>query len=240
MKLQHYISKTIQEYPTLFKGITYKKSRLNVLEQTFLSLGNEVELAHTKEEKKGGYYTETQCRKYAGKYQRIYDKPYGKETYKQIPDDYFKKPIFEEILNIYDNTTHKVELKVDYDFIPYPLSTVSNLHILYTKNHFIQDDWLQGAIDLAKRVIEFYENFNQYAQYSMNYPKELKAVPTERGEIIKALRSFRNKNPEHDIFQGLPKKEPFDIDKQLNIFEDYRSETLDFMYRFIERYSRNI
>lgn len=81
MHLEDQIKKSISEYPSLFLCKDYEQSKLRVLSFMFLTSSYEVEFAHTKNPKHGGYVTNSKYRKYRGEDVRVYDKPYGKEKY---------------------------------------------------------------------------------------------------------------------------------------------------------------
>lgn len=94
MKLEDYVRKSIWEYPSLYKDVDYAKSRLKVLNQVFFTLGNGLELAHTKDPEKGGYYVHPRSREVNGDWVRCLDKPYGKVGFPPLPADFFDVPIY--------------------------------------------------------------------------------------------------------------------------------------------------
>ena len=55
MKVKDYISKSIQEYPSLYKAATYEESKLLVMNHVFFTNGNGIEFAETENPKEGGY-----------------------------------------------------------------------------------------------------------------------------------------------------------------------------------------
>ena len=82
MKLEDHIKTSIAKYPGLYLHENYEASRLAVLNQIFLVLGNGMEWAHTRTVKTGGYMVSNpRYYKRNGDYIRAYDKPYGVEKY---------------------------------------------------------------------------------------------------------------------------------------------------------------
>ena len=55
MKIADYISKSIQEYPLMYKDVDYEKSKLKVLNHIFFTNGNGLEMAETENPEDGGY-----------------------------------------------------------------------------------------------------------------------------------------------------------------------------------------
>ena len=94
MKLKDFVAKNIWEYPSLFKDVDYEKSEIKVLCQVFFTCGNGMELAHTKDPKKGGYYVSPNNYMRNGEWVRKFDKPYGAEKFPELPADFFKYPIY--------------------------------------------------------------------------------------------------------------------------------------------------
>ena len=86
MKLEARISKSIYEYPDLYKCETYEQSRLKVLEHIFITLGNGFRFANTKDPQKGGYLLDIRS--------KHFDPPYGKEKFATLSDDFFKNKHF--------------------------------------------------------------------------------------------------------------------------------------------------
>ena len=96
MKISDYISKIIQEYPSLYKYKNYEESKLRVLDHVFFTIGNGLEMAETEDKAKGGYIVEPKFKRIKGEDEhiRIKDKPYGKEKYRPIQEEYFKYDIY--------------------------------------------------------------------------------------------------------------------------------------------------
>jgi len=203
MKIADYISKSIQEYPSLYKDVDYEKSKLKVLCQIFFTNGNGLEMAETDNPKEGGYVVEPKHKKYkkTDDWIRIKDKPYGKEKYKPIPDGYFESITYyvyaseHPIETIYrkgkygdDKIYFRYDKKVDsefrqpklykaeslHPFSPYPFSKGFSIACdVFYDGVFLQDDWMQELIILCKRTMEYFNDENQYKNNSY-YPTENK------------------------------------------------------------------
>lgn len=90
MKLNDYISKSIQEFPSLYKDVDFEKSMLKVLDHVFFSIGNGMVFAQPTNPSDGGYITEPRFKTGKnGERKRLPDKPYDAEKYKKIPEGYF-------------------------------------------------------------------------------------------------------------------------------------------------------
>jgi hypothetical protein len=150
MKVKDYISKSIQEYPSLYKSSTYEDSKLLVMNHVFFTNGNGVEFAQTEKPEEGGYCVDPKHKKVKGEWERKIDKPYGKEKSKKIPAGYFDDVIYyvgsmdglkETIVHkgefgykVYYrtaktaekrtlfNTPMLIEAEASYKFHPYPFS----------------------------------------------------------------------------------------------------------------------
>lgn len=189
MKIKDYISKSIQTYPSLFKSNNYEESKLKVLNQIFFVIGNGMEMAWTENPAEGGYVTEPKMKKDRKKdeWVRIYDKPYGKEKFKPIPDSYFEDVVFyvsseSSALEILTNcggyrflarfdkqtavnkyfSPRLVEAKADDAFYPYPFSKGNSIacDVFYNKL-FLQDDWKEELFFLCRRTLQFFEDEEQ-------------------------------------------------------------------------------
>ena len=199
MKVNDYISKHIQEYPSLYKDVDYEKSKLKVLNQVFFVIGNGIEFADTEVPEQGGYAIEPKYKrdKKSDEWIRIKDKPYGKEKCKPLTQEYFDDIIYsitslekpKEIkitktpYDTYvryrfkksDSDIRKpilVEQNSTYDFRPYPFSKNYSLACnVYYNNLFLQDDWMIELIGLCKRALQFYTNETEYINCT-SYPSE--------------------------------------------------------------------
>ena len=203
MKIADYISKCIQEYPSLYKDVDYEKSKLKVLCQIFFTNGNGLKMADTENPKEGGYVVEPKYKKdkKTDNWIRIKDKPYGKEKYKPIPDGYFESIVYyvyaidHPIEIIYRKEQHgddkiyfRYDKKVDnkfrqpklykaeslHQFSPYPFSKEFSIACdVFYDGVFLQEDWMQELIILCKRTLEYFNDKNQYKNYCY-YPTENK------------------------------------------------------------------
>lgn len=99
MYWESYVKECIAKYPLLYKTSDYWRSEHLVANHVFLTLGNGLEWAHVKNPKRGGFLVEPRYRKYRGEYVRIYDKPYGKETYDK---ELFNRVWTERIFTFYN------------------------------------------------------------------------------------------------------------------------------------------
>lgn len=96
MKLEDYVKQSIVAYPILYLDKTYELSRLKVLNQIFLVLGNGMEWAWTKDPSKGGYMVDPVVKKVKGEWIRQHDLPYGKATFNSPNfQRYFEEPLIE-------------------------------------------------------------------------------------------------------------------------------------------------
>ena len=211
MKVSDYISKSIQEYPSLYKDVDYEKSKLKVLCQAFFTIGNGLEFADTENTLEGGYVVDPKMKKdKRGEWIRIKDKPYGTEKYKPLPEGYFDSVVYyvyaaaRPLDTIYkkdkydDNILFRYSKKVAtqefmepklykaeslYPFHPYPFSKDFSLACdVYYKNIFLQEDWMKELIFLCKRTLEFFIDPEQYKLDSY-YPSE--------ASIIKDFKYFQ-------------------------------------------------
>ena len=191
MKIADYISKIIQEYPTLFKDVDYEKSKLKVLDHIFFTNGNGLELAKTENPKDGGYAVEDKMKKdkATGEWVRVYDKPYGKVKYKPLPKDYFDTVIYyvhsyeppirtiykknkytaDDVYYVYskeiDNTRGPDFYRAESTghFHPYPFSKgYSIVCDVFYDDVFLQDDWMEELVLLCKRTLEYFTDENQH------------------------------------------------------------------------------
>ena len=148
MKIKDFISRSIQNYPTLYKSDNYFNSKLKVLSHIFFSIGNGYEVAETNTPEEGGYVVEPKCKrnKETDDWDRIKDKPYGKDKYKKLPKDYFESVMYYvsgietpiEVIHNYDYVYYRFDKKIkecdffykpslvevinDRSFSPYPFS----------------------------------------------------------------------------------------------------------------------
>ena len=199
MKIKDFISRSIQNYPTLYKCDNYYNSKLNVLNHIFFVIGNGYDVADTEIPEQGGYVVEAKSKrnKKTDAYIRIKDKPYGKEKYKELPADYFdtiiykisspKSPI-EIINNGRDDVYYRYDKEIEdcedfykpklrkvinnHSFTPYPFSeNYSLICDIYYKNVFMQQDWIDESIILCKETLKYFLNEESYKKNTY-YPTE--------------------------------------------------------------------
>ena len=202
MKIKDFISKSIQTYPSLYKSENYEKSKLKVLDHIFFTIGNGLELAWTENPIDGGFVVEPKSKKNkkTDEWERLYDKPYGQETFKVLPESYFEDVVFyitaeNKALEItskkdlyggygclarFDNKTGNdkyfspklVEAKCNNLFSPYPFSKGFSIgcDIFYEKL-FIQNDWKDELVFLCQKTLDFFEEESQY-KIDCYYPDE--------------------------------------------------------------------
>lgn len=96
MKLNDYIHQMIVKYPRLYAGNSFEESKIQILDQLFLTLGNGLHWAKTDSPKTGGYLTERRYKRKQGEWETLPDLPYGKEKF-NCPeiDRYFTEPYVE-------------------------------------------------------------------------------------------------------------------------------------------------
>ena len=201
MKVIDYISKYIQDYPSLYKDINYERSKLKLLNHTFFVIGNGVEFAQTDNPNEGGYMVLPKYKKdrQTDGYVRVKDKPYGAVKHKPLPKDYFETDIYYVSNGIRPIDIRQVKHnRYDQDFYfrfrkgddllyngptvfkaeslhnlsPYPIAfNHSNVADIYYNNLFLQDDWMAELVLLCKYTLEYYTDETQYVN-SHHYPSE--------------------------------------------------------------------
>jgi hypothetical protein len=192
MKIKDFISKSIQEYPLLYKDVDYEKSKLKVLDQLFFVSGNGMEWADTKNPNEGGYLCKPKFKfdKKSNTWVKLKDKPYGKERYKKIPNDYFQHCVFyasghpfvtmrtdnkNVVLRYKSCDTEPLPPRLilaesKHPFNPYPFDE-RKLAWALEKSQFIQPDWLQEFIYLCNFTLKYFNDESQYVNHS-HYPKQ--------------------------------------------------------------------
>ena len=203
MKIVDHISRSIQEYPTLYKDIDYEKSKLKVLNHIFFTNGNGLEIAYCENPNDGGYVVEPKyiIDKKTGDQIRIKDIPYGKEKFRAISNEYFENIVYYVFasgerpiktvyrkekygyIRVYFQYNKKVDSKFKEPklykaeslglFSPYPLSKYSIACEIFDNDMFLQKDWMLELIILIKRTLEYFNDENQYRNNDY-YPSENK------------------------------------------------------------------
>jgi len=124
-KLDLHIAQSIRKYPSLYRDVTYEKSRLKVLDQLFFVIGNGYEWSPK------GTLVEGFPEKKRPKVSRSL----------KFDDDYWTKPLFEtSYLTDPEGFTHDVHAR--YAWIPY---TICEYSAIVTIPDNVAIDWLKGA-----------------------------------------------------------------------------------------------
>lgn len=267
MKLKDYVFKSIREYPSLYKDVDYEKSKLKVLNHTFFVTGNGLKIAYAKVKMEGGYITypkfKSDNENEDGFRVRIFDEPYGKETFPSLPENYFENPIYtiyssareiactrlhERIEIQYEKKDidkygepRIIECKSNYPFIP-SLDTRFNrilLDILEEKV-FLQQDWLEALIFLCEKSIEFYNDYSQskrHYYYPSNY--QIKTKMQDFKDVLEsngvlALNDMQFKNG-YKISDTLPdyKEVKAECRKQ---WEKHQNNQVEFLNSIISKF----
>jgi len=264
MKVSDFISQSIQTYPSLYKDVDYERSKLKVLCHTFFTIGNGMEMAETEDPKQGGYVVEPKHKKNEdGDWERVLDKPYGKERYKKLPKDYFESVIFyvygsrnpieitkkgrndvyfrydKKVANeIFPPSLYKAESL--YEFSPYPFSENYSLACkVYYENLFLQDDWMKELVFLCKRTLEYFNDENQYKNDS-RYPSKNSRMTsgqfksTFEVEGAKGVRNLR-KLWGYDISDEVPTEDEINRRSQ-KVWEDFRKKQINFLTLFLKKF----
>jgi len=267
MKIVDFISKMIQKYPKLFKDIDYEKSKFKVLNQVFFSSTDDFVIAKIKNPSESGYIVEPKYKKdkKTSKYNRIIDKPYGKEKYKLIPKEYFDNDVYYVYTNeiplntVYIKNKHKRDKvyflykKTNDEFMepklykannlryfqPYPFSKESSIVCdIFYNNIFLQDDWMYELILLCKRTLEYFNDENQYKN-DIFYPNQINI-----NKELKRVKDYFNQNGLNElqkdlgyiIKETLPDNNEIEI-RLTNIWNNYRNDQIEFLNNFLQKYT---
>jgi hypothetical protein len=223
MKIADYISKCIQEYPSLYKDLDYERSKMKVLCQIFFTNGNGLKMAETEDPSEGGYVVDPKYKrsKETGDWIRRTDKPYGKEKYKKLPDSYFDDVVYyvytsdypietiyrkgertgDKVYFRYDKKTNNprrepklYEAKSDHKFSPYPFSKGYCIACdVFYNNVFLQSDWMDELIVLCERTLVYFNSKDEYTE-NVYYPTDHK---------IKGDLKYFNEKFEKDGINGV-------------------------------------
>jgi hypothetical protein len=128
----------------------------------------------------------------------------------------------------------------EHPFNPYPMCEYSALiemvnkrtnspHIENFDLTFVLEDWIQGAIEVAKAALAYY---NDEAQYSNNYYHPNKCLWNFQEDYDKDPEDFERKN----IERGFPPKTSVK-DTCLMCFEQHRAKQIDYCNRFLQMYA---
>ena len=185
MKIKDYIRQKILDYPGIYRYSTYEESRLRVLDHIFFSPGNG--LGFTKD----GYITSRE-KTIAGRNGKLISiaKPYGEETVRPFPEGYFNMDMYKlgEIIGCHETKNGTVvycqkDIKpylLKYEnttpFSPYSITRYSMIS-KWAEGQFLQNDWIDEAYYLCRKVLEYYNNLETY-KHSIYYPVNLDRDPT--------------------------------------------------------------
>lgn len=227
MKISDYISKTIQEYHTLYKDVDYEQSKLKVLNHIFFVIGNGLELADTENPAEGGYVVDPIYERDNDdddEFIRINDEPYGEIKYGKIPDGYFES-----------GSTNS------YPFSPYPISKKYSIvcNVLYD-NVFLQDDWMAELVILCRRALEYYTDESQFKN-NLYYPSDVRI----RIEVADFQRKMKKSGIEEVIkLREIWGYEPNDSvpeyseveSRKIQIWNTFHKEQISILTEFLEKF----
>lgn len=255
MKIVDYISKAIQEYPSLYKDTNYEKSKMKVLDHIFFTIGNGLEMAKPADGEEGGYVVDPKYKKnrITDEWERRKDKPYGKERYKKIPDTYFDDIVYYVYAGIpafdvvvvdkdgygkssyirYDKRVNKehseprlYKAESNHPFSPYPFSKEHSLACeVFYKGVFIQPDWMEELIKLCERTQIYFANEDEYSN-NVYYPSE--------SRIKSDLRAFQKRYEESSGkgIKDLRKIWGYQINETVPDFEEIRKRKTESWEKF--------
>ena len=214
MKVADFISKSIQEYPSLYKDVNYEKSKMKVLDHVFFTIGNGMKIAEPADGEAGGYVVSPKYKRdrITDEWVRRKDKPYGKEKYKKLPSDYFDSVVYyvygsdrplDTIVRKDDSYSDSVYLRFPKrseeknreprlykaesigPFSPYPFSKGYSIACaVFYNDLFLQEDWMDELISLCERTLIYFNNHEEYKE-NVYFPSENK--------INKDLRYFQDR-----------------------------------------------
>lgn len=165
MKVVDYISKSIQEYPLLYKDVDYEKSKTKVMDHVFFVIGNGLEIGN-------GYVFDPKYKRVDGEWEIVDPKPYGAEKYPKIPDGFFDSKAYyvypspskvvgrKNKLNLYYSEGEpRIYESISKDsYTPYPISEYSFAYRVCKEGVFIQQDWFAEMKLLCKVALEYYND----------------------------------------------------------------------------------
>lgn len=193
MKIADFISRAIQEYPSLYKDTNYEKSKMKVLDHVFFTNGNGLAMAKPGEGEEGGYVVDPKYKKnkVTDEWERSKDKPYGKEKYRKLPADYFDSVVYyvygsdRQLDTVYKKNAYGDAIYFRYPkksddvnreprvykaesigpFSPYPFSEGYSLACdVFYKGTFLQEDWMKELVPLCERTLEYFNNPEEYKE----------------------------------------------------------------------------
>lgn len=168
MKVCDYISKSIQEYPSLYKDIDYEKSKTKVMDHVFFTIGNGLELGN-------GYVFDPKYKRSKGEWEVVDPKPYGIEKYPRLPDGFFDQKAYyvyphpdrvvgRKKLNLYyrEGEPKIYEALSNNPYTPYPIMEYSFAYQVCKKEVFIHEDWFAEMKLLCNAALEYYNDPFRY------------------------------------------------------------------------------
>ena len=205
MKLEDHVKQSIHEYPGLFKDVDYARSRMKVLSQLFVTIGNGYELAMTTDPTKGGYLIEPESIKVKDEWVRQPDPPYGEEKYEgpELDKAYFDTPISRDLFKDVPGVT--TEMKGAMEALgesttmescskePYVIEQICHYSFLWemTENPIVlQPDWIQGAVDISKEALSQFSDPEKHVK-CCDYPS-----PSNLYGDAKRILEYRKKSEE--------------------------------------------
>lgn len=165
MKLEHYISNTIKQWPDLYVRGSYSNSRLAVLNNLFFVIGTENEWC------KGGFLAA-----------HIRGRTGDKRNFRIFREDAKFEDGFFDKYNA-KNASYLSLLGLDRTIIsPYPVGEYSaisemiegrtnSLHIKNFELTKILPDWIDGAREIVEYAIGYYKDESMF-KYHCYYPKD--------------------------------------------------------------------
>lgn len=196
MLLSHAIAKSIKTYPSLYRDVTYERSRLKVLNQLFLVGGSGLcwydgYRAETEE------MTKREFDMKRGGWVGLKGPRYGKRTF----DDTFEPDYWTRRLSPKWDPNNRIIVLIKakglydeadwdecarYDFRPYPQSE-SDLWM----PDLIQPDWLAGFREVVDAALAYYEagGKGMHASQPGVTPEQLAKVVAEQLRLLGLMRA---------------------------------------------------
>jgi hypothetical protein len=171
MNLEQHINYCIVTYPTLYKDVNHKKSRLKVLNHIFMVTGTEYE-----------WHPDGFLAPYDGSYNIF-------KLQKELPKDFYQDFALAEFdftpypIGIYCPLLEMIEGKTN------------SLHIDNFEIKSFKSDWIKGAVDIAKEAVAYYNGplsqHKNHCYYSANEPERWNKFCQEQIKILtKFIKKF--------------------------------------------------
>lgn len=224
--LDRVIFTSISNYPSLYKNIDYKTSKLLILDHLFFVTGN-------------GYYWKDGCLQDA----------YTKESQKvvtQLPEDYFN-------YKLYMITISDAELKITLE----ELQKISVYTYVCSKEYNkIRIYYHSDTIEMAKEIHALYDMENSHSYvYELCYKHPLDPYPLSDYSALVRISEGIFENPRSDWIDGCTEiayrardyyldPEQYrnhmyykDLSKNINGFNKYKKDQLNYIDKYLEQYS---